>query len=148
MPARPPATVDEYLALVPEPARTTLQKTRAAIRAVLPPEATEAISYRIPMYRYKGPVVGFAAFKSHCSLFAISGTLLDDFAADLKGYSTSKGTIRFPMDKPLPASLVKRMVKARLALNEARPSRAARATAGAPPRSKASPRQGKGKPAG
>jgi uncharacterized protein YdhG (YjbR/CyaY superfamily) len=120
MASRPPATVDEYLAGVPEPARTTLEKTRAIIRSVLPPEATEKIAYRIPTYNYKGPVVGFAAFTNHCSLFAMSGSILEDFAADLAGYATSKGTIRFPLDKPMPAALLKRLVKARLALNESR----------------------------
>src|SRR5271166_4047253 len=64
-----PKTVDEYLAAVPEPARSTLEKVRAAIRSVAPPEATEVISYRIPMFKYKGMLVGFAAFSNHCSLF-------------------------------------------------------------------------------
>jgi uncharacterized protein YdhG (YjbR/CyaY superfamily) len=61
--------VDEYLAAVPEPARSTLKKVRAAIRAVVPPEATEAIGYGVPTFRYKGPLVGFAAFSKHCSFF-------------------------------------------------------------------------------
>ena len=68
----PPKSVDEYLARVPEPARGTLNKVRAAIRSAVPSEATEAISYRIPTFKYKGPLVGFAAFSNHCSLFPMS----------------------------------------------------------------------------
>ena len=116
--------IDEYLAGVPEPARTTLNKIRAAIRSAVPPETTEAITYRIPSFKYKGPLVGFAAFPDHCSLFVMSGTLLDGFEKELRGYSTSKGTIRCPVDKPLPAALVKKLVKARIAQNEAKKGRA------------------------
>ena len=64
-----PQTVDEYLAAVPEPARSTLNKIRATIRSTVPPEATEGISYRIPTFKYKGALVWFAAFSNHCSLF-------------------------------------------------------------------------------
>ena len=88
------------------------------IRSVVPPEAAEGISYGMPVFKYKGPVMGFAAYSDHCSLFPMSGTLLDDFKEELKGYSTAKGTIHFPLDKPLPAALVKKLVKARMALNE------------------------------
>jgi uncharacterized protein YdhG (YjbR/CyaY superfamily) len=120
-PAKPgsiPKTVDEYLAGVPEPARTTLSKIRAVIRSAVPPEATEVISYRMPMFKYKGMLVGFAAFANHCSLFpgALSG--LREFEAELKPYMVGKGTLQFPLDKPMKASLVKKIVKARLALNE------------------------------
>ena len=111
----PPATVDEYLALVPEPARTTLSKVRTAIRSVVPPEATEAIGYRIPMFRYKGGLVAYAAFTRHCSFFPMSLAVMRTFQNELKAYRTFKGTIQFPLDKPLPATLVKKMVKARIA---------------------------------
>jgi len=111
-----PPTVDDYLAAVPEPARTTLSKIRAMIRSVAPPEATEVISYRIPMFKYKGMLMGFAAFKDHCSLFP--GAIVQDFKDDLKNYRIAKGTIQFPVDKPLPAALVKKLVKARIAKNE------------------------------
>ena len=114
----PPKDVDEYLARVPEPARTTLNKIRATIRSVVPPEATEAISYGMPAFKYKGPLVFFAAFSDHCSLFPGSGSLIEAFQDDLKGYHTSKGTIQFPVDKPLPAALVRKLVKARVAENE------------------------------
>jgi len=113
-----PKNVDEYLAGVPEPARSTLNKVRAAIRRAAPPEATEAISYRIPTFRYKGALVGFAAFPNHCSFFPMTSTLVAEFRNELKGYETSKGTIRFALDKPLPAALVKKLVRARIAENE------------------------------
>ena len=118
-----PKTVDEYLAGVPEPARSTLKKVRAVIQAVLPEEAIEVISYRIPVVKYKGMLVGYAAFAGHCSLFGMSGTLLGLLNEDLKKYSTSKGTIRFPVDKPLPATLIRKLVKSAIAQNEARQKR-------------------------
>lgn len=111
-------TIDEYIALVPEPARTTLNKIRAIIRSTVPPETTEGISYRIPAFKYKGPLVGFAAFPKHCSLFVMSSTVLEPFKDELKAYQISTGTIRFPVDKPLPVALVKKLVKARIAENE------------------------------
>ena len=101
-----PKTVEEYLEGVPEPQRTTLKKVRTVIQSVLPEEATEGISYRIPCVKYKGMLVGYAAFAEHCSLFGMSGTLLGPFKDELKKYSTSKGTIRFAVDKPLPAMLM------------------------------------------
>ena len=115
--ANVPKDVDEYLAGVPEPARSTLHQVRAIIRSAVPAEATEVISYRIPTFRYKGPLIGFAAFSRHCSLFVMSSTLLDQFPADLMKYHTSKGTIQFPVDQPLPAPLIKKLVKARIAEN-------------------------------
>ena len=115
--------VDKYLAAVPEPARSTLTRIRATIRSVVPPEATEAISYGVPTFRYKGALMGFAAFSNHCSLFPMSGALIEAFQDELKGYQTSKGTIRFPVDKPLPAALVKKLVKARIAQNERKKQR-------------------------
>ena len=113
-----PTSVDEYLAGVPEPARSTLNKVRAAIRSAVPPEATEAISYRIPTFRYKGALVAFAAFSNHCSFFPMSSSLIETFKSELKDFHTSKGTIQFPVDKPLSAALVKKLVRARIAQNE------------------------------
>jgi uncharacterized protein YdhG (YjbR/CyaY superfamily) len=110
--------VETYLAAVPEPARSTLEKVRATIRAAAPAEATEGISYGMPAFRYKGALVGYAAFKAHCSFFPMSATLLDDFKDELGACRTSKGTMQFPLDKPLPAALVKKIVKARVAENE------------------------------
>ena len=113
-----PKSVDEYLATVPEPARSTLNRVRAAIRSAAPPEAAEIISYRIPMFKYKGMLMGFAAFSNHCSLFPGSLSALKAFKNELKHFPTSKGTIRFPVDKPPSAALVKNLVKARVAENE------------------------------
>ena len=110
--------VEEYLAHVPEPARTTLEKVRAAIRAAAGPQATEAMSYGMPAFRFKGMLVWYAAFSDHCSFFPGNSSLIQEFGEDLAGYGTSKGTIRFPMDKPLPAALIRKMVRARMAENE------------------------------
>jgi uncharacterized protein YdhG (YjbR/CyaY superfamily) len=115
-----PKTIDEYLAGVPEPARSTLEKIRATIRSAVPPEATETISYQIPTFRYKGPLVAFAAFSKHCSFFPMGASVLDAFESELKSFRTSKGTLHFPLDKPLPAALVKKLVKARIAQNDQR----------------------------
>jgi uncharacterized protein YdhG (YjbR/CyaY superfamily) len=120
--AFPPKTMDEYLARVPEPARTTLRKTRAAIRSALPPQATETISYRMPAYRHNGIVIWFAAFSNHCSLFP-TASVIEKFRNELKPYTLSKGTIQFPTNKPLPAALLKKIVKARLAQGKPRSRR-------------------------
>src|ERR1700726_1080452 len=112
-----PKTVDEYLASVPEPAASTLKHVRAVIQSVVPKETTEVISYGIPMFKYNGMLVGYAAFKNHCSLFPTGSGVLDRFEKELKGYRTSKGTIQFPSDKPLPDALVKKIVKARVKEN-------------------------------
>ena len=118
-----PKSVDEYLAGVPEPARTTLNKVRTVIRSVVPAEATEAISYGMPTFRYKGALLAYGAFAKHCSLFPMSLALVEAYQDDLKGYHTSKGTIQFPVDKPLPAALLKKLVKARIAQNELKQKR-------------------------
>jgi uncharacterized protein YdhG (YjbR/CyaY superfamily) len=83
--------VDEYLARVPEPAHTTLNKVRAAIRAAAPKDATEAISYQIPTFKYKGSLLAFAAFSKHCSLFPMSLAVMETFKSELKDFDTSKG---------------------------------------------------------
>jgi uncharacterized protein YdhG (YjbR/CyaY superfamily) len=114
------AEVEAYLARVPEPARTTLEKMRAMIRAAAPKEATEAISYRIPSFQYKGGLVAYAAFKGHCSFFPMGARAIEEFAEELIPYRVTKGTIHFALDKPLPAGLVKMMVKACAARNEAK----------------------------
>ena len=111
-------TVDEYLAGLPEPAQSTLRHIRAVIRSVVPKETTEVISYAIPMFKYRGMLVGYAAFKNHCSLFPTGSGVLDQFAKELQGYRTSKGTIQFPSDKLLPDTLIKKIVKARVAENK------------------------------
>jgi uncharacterized protein YdhG (YjbR/CyaY superfamily) len=108
-----PADVDLYLAATPEPARTMLIKMRAAVRSALPAEATEVISYKIPAFKLKTIMVWFAAFQDHCSLFP-TAAVLDQFKTELAGYKTSKGTVQFPLDKPLPVALIKKLVNARL----------------------------------
>jgi uncharacterized protein YdhG (YjbR/CyaY superfamily) len=115
MSSAPANDVDEYLAAVPEPARSTLKKVRTTIRTLVPPEATEAISYRIPTVRYKGGLLAYAAFANHCSLFPMSLAVMSKFKKELKHFQASKGTIHFPLDKPLPATLLKKLVRARLA---------------------------------
>jgi uncharacterized protein YdhG (YjbR/CyaY superfamily) len=114
---------DEYLARVPEPARSTLTKLRAVIRSAAPSETTETISYGMPAFKYKGSLVFFAAFAKHCSFFPGTSSLLPSFKNELKNFEISKGTIRFPVDKPLPAALVKKLVKARVAQNDQKKSR-------------------------
>jgi len=111
-------TVDEYLANTPEPAQSTLKHVRAVIQSVVPAETTEVISYGIPMFKFRGMLVGYAAFKKHCSLFPTGSGVLDRFEKELKGYRTSKGTIHFPSDKPLADALVKKIVKARVKENK------------------------------
>ncbi len=118
-----PKNIDEYLAGVPEPARGTLKKVRAVIRSAVSPETTETISYGIPTFKYKGSLLGFGAFSNHCSLFPMSPPVIVALKNELKDYQTSKGTIRFPVDKPLPAALLKKLVKARIAENERRKKR-------------------------
>jgi len=117
-----PNDVDEYLARVPKPARNTLKKIRAMIRSAVPPEATEVISYGMPAFKHKGVLVWYAAFSNHCSLFP-TAAVIEAFKKELKGFSISKGTIQFPTDKPLPAALVRKMVKARVAQVEGKKRR-------------------------
>jgi uncharacterized protein YdhG (YjbR/CyaY superfamily) len=112
------ADVAAYLARVPEPARATLEKMRAMIRAAAPKEATEALSYKIPSFQYKGALVWYAAFKKHCSFFPMDHSLADEFAEELKSCKVLKGTIQFAVDKPLSKALVTKIVKARVAANE------------------------------
>ncbi len=115
--------VDEYLAKVPGPARATLSKVRAMIKAAAPAEAIEGLSYGMPAFRYKGALVAYAAFKDHCSFFPMQASLIDSMKDELKSYRSSKGTLQFAVDKPLPAALVKKMVKARVAENEKKKAR-------------------------
>jgi uncharacterized protein YdhG (YjbR/CyaY superfamily) len=111
-------SVEEYLTRVPEPGRSTLSKVRAVIRSVVPAETTEVISYGVPTFRYKRALVSFAAFRDHCSFFPLGSSVLDEFKKDIKPFRVSKGTLHFPLDKPLPTALVKKIVKARVAQNE------------------------------
>ena len=114
-----PKDVDEYLAGVPEPARSTLNKMRATIRSAVPAEAIEVISYRMPAFRNNGVLVWYAAFSDHCSLFP-TAAVIEKFKTELERFSTSKGTIHFPANKSLPTALIKKLVKARVAQNESK----------------------------
>ena len=116
----PAEQVREYCAALPPPARRRMQEIRRIIRSVAP-GATETFSYRIPGFRLDGKVfVYYAAFAAHCSLYPMGAKIRGAHAAALKGYKTSTGTIQFPLDKPLPATLVKRLVTARVAEVRAR----------------------------
>lgn len=112
-----PKDVDGYFVTVPEAARANLKKIRDAIRSVVPREATEVISYRIPAFKYKGLLVWYGAFSEHCSLFP-TASIVEMFKDELKGFKISKGTIQFPNDKPVPIGLIKRMAKARVRQKE------------------------------
>jgi uncharacterized protein YdhG (YjbR/CyaY superfamily) len=112
-----PRTVDEYLARLSEPSRGALQRVRTIVRDVIPPEATEVISYGIPTFKYNGMLMSFAAFSSHCSVFPGAGPI-EEFQKDLKNFRTAKWTIQFAPEKPLPSTLLKKLVKARMEENE------------------------------
>jgi len=114
-----PKTIDDYLARVEEPARGTLRKMRAAILAAAPKETAEVMSYGIPAFRWKQVLVWIAAFRDHCSFFP-TAAVIEEFKDELKGYKLSKGTIQFAVDRPLPAALVNKMVRARVAAVEAK----------------------------
>src|SRR5262245_974119 len=94
-----PKTIDAYFAALSRPARSALTKVRAAIRSVVPPGSTEIISYNIPAFKHKRVLVWYAAFADHCSLFP-SATVIAAFKGELRDFSTSKGTIQFPLEKP------------------------------------------------
>jgi uncharacterized protein YdhG (YjbR/CyaY superfamily) len=109
-----PRTIAEYIAGIPGSSRKAFTELRAAIQSAVPRDSVEIISYRIPAFRQERVLVWFAAFANHCSLFP-TASVIEDLKADLKNFSTSKGTIHFPNDRPIPRTLVKKLVKARVA---------------------------------
>jgi uncharacterized protein YdhG (YjbR/CyaY superfamily) len=110
----PTKTVDDYLAAAPNDKRAALMKLRKTIKAAAP-KATESISYGIVGFKHNGkPLVYFGYAKSHCALYGSTSRFVDAHAAELKAYDLSKGTIRFPADKPLPDRFVTKMVRARV----------------------------------
>jgi uncharacterized protein YdhG (YjbR/CyaY superfamily) len=107
-------TIDEYLAAVTPKQRAALEKLRQTIRSLVP-EAEECISYGLAAFRFQGkPLVAFGATANHCAFFPMDGTTVAAFARELKDFETSKGTIRFQPEKPLPTALVKKLVKSRM----------------------------------
>jgi uncharacterized protein YdhG (YjbR/CyaY superfamily) len=111
-----PKTIDEYLAGLSDDQRAALQKLRMTIRRAAP-TAEECISYSLPAFRLNGPLVAFGATARHCAFYPMSSSTVEAYKDDLKGFDTSKGTIRFQPDRPLPAALVRKLVKARVAEN-------------------------------
>jgi uncharacterized protein YdhG (YjbR/CyaY superfamily) len=107
-----PKTIDQYIAIQPIENRPMLQQMRVAIHEAAP-QAEEAISYQMPSFRQKGTLVYFAAFKDHLSFFP-TGSGVEAFKDRLSAYKTSKGTIQFPLDKPLPLDLIKEIVRFRV----------------------------------
>src|SRR5512142_3065613 len=102
--------VDVYLRRLEEAKRSTLQALRRTILEIVP-EAEQVISYRVPAFRVEGKVVaGFAAFKDHLSYLPFSGSVLDQLADELRGYTMTKSALHFPVDRPLPTSLVKKLI--------------------------------------
>ena len=124
----PPAeSVDSYLSALPEEVRAALEKLREIIKAAAP-DTTEVISYRIPVFKlHNHPLVGFGAAKNHCSFFTMSSSMILKLARmrtrELKEYDVSGATIHFTPDRPLPATLVTKLVKERIAENEKRAKR-------------------------
>ena len=115
-----PASVEDYLASLPEGSRAALEKLRKTIKAAAP-GATETISYQMPAFKEHGRLlVSYAAFKDHCSLFPMSMKVIEANGEELEPYHTGKGTIRFTADEPLPMALVKKIIKARIEENAAR----------------------------
>ena len=108
-------TVDEYIATFPKNVQSILEELRQAIRESAP-EAEEAISYQMPAFKLDGVLVWFAAFKNHIGFFPTSSAI-EAFKEELFDYKVSKGTIRFPLDKPIPFDLVKKIVKYRVKEN-------------------------------
>jgi uncharacterized protein YdhG (YjbR/CyaY superfamily) len=106
--------VDDYLAALPQALRPKLDQLRALIRAATP-DVTEGISYGMPYYKHNGVLAGFALFKNHIGFFP--GAIVAEFADELSRYEISKGTVRLPLDKPLPVTLIRKMLKRALERN-------------------------------
>ena len=115
--AAKPKTIDEYLAALSDDQRAALEKLRKTIKAAAP-KAEECINYGLAAFRLDGKnLLGFGATAKHCAFYLMSGSTVEAHQDELADYDTSKGTIRFPADKPLPAALVRKLVKARIAEN-------------------------------
>jgi uncharacterized protein YdhG (YjbR/CyaY superfamily) len=105
--------IDKYLKSLPDQQRIVLEKLRQTIKEIVP-EAQEVISYQMPAYKYHGMLVGFAAFKNHCSFVPWNSKTVEQFKEELNDFSVSKGTIRFTPEKPIPDALLKKIIEARV----------------------------------
>ena len=119
----PAQLIDAYLAAAAEPARSMLVEIRALVRGIVPPETVEVFSYGMPGFRYKGALLWFGAFKSHCGFYPGSPPMLKSLAQELKSFKTSRGSVQFPFGRPLPRELIEKIVRLRVAENEAREKR-------------------------
>jgi len=115
----PAKTVSSYIAAIPASSRPLFDKLHATVRSIMPPDATEVISYGILAFRRKRVLVWIAAFSNHCSLFP-TAAIIEAFKAELAGFTVSKGTVQFRLDEPLPVALIKKLVKARIADEQSR----------------------------
>ena len=111
----PSEAVEAYILGFPEPVRSTLRQLREIIRSAVPPGTSEVISYGIPAFSLAKPFFGYAAFKNHLSVLPFSGSLFDSFAQELESYSRTKSSLHLPFDMPLPAALIRKLVRARVA---------------------------------
>ena len=115
-----PRTIDEYLASVSDDKREALEKLRNTIKSIAP-EVEECISYQMPAFRLHGRILaGFAAAKNHCSLYPWSASAIVAFSDELTDFSTSKGTIRFQPDKPIPDELIRKIINYRISENDSK----------------------------
>ena len=112
-------TVEAYLKALPKNVRETLEKLRQTIKKAAP-KSEEKIWYHIPSYMYKGPLVHFAAFKDHCSLIGVNRNMIASLAKELEHFRTTGTTIHFTPDHPIPATIVRKIVKTRMKQNEER----------------------------
>ena len=117
-------TVDAYIAEANPKQRAMMKQLRAIIKKESPAETTEAISYRMPMYKYKGMLLGYAAFDRHIGFYAISTAIMKTHAKQLEGYTTGKGSIQLPLDQKLPVGLIRSMVRQRVAEKDAKAAKA------------------------
>ena len=111
----PPAKdVDAFIKASPKEAQAKLREMRKIVQACAP-DAKELISYKMPAYKLNGKwLVGFAGYKKHIGFYAMTGSFFEKYKSELKDYEVSKGTVRFPLDRPLPVTLIKKFVKARM----------------------------------
>lgn len=118
-PTRPSPEIDAVLAALPDATRRALEQLRGTIRAAAP-EAVEGIAYGVPAFTYRGrPLVSFGAGKAHCAFYVQSPAVMEAYADALAGLDTSKGTVRFQPDSPLPPDVVSQLVRARMAETDA-----------------------------